>query len=47
MVFTEALRLACKGCKNWIATTLDILRKDRAELDLNPTYTLDHNRDIH
>ena len=47
MVFTEAVTLACKGCKNCIATTLDILRKDRAELDLNPTYILDRNHDIH
>ena len=27
------------GHKNWIATTLNILNKDRTELDLNPTYT--------
>ena len=46
-IFTEAHRLACKLYKNWIATTVDILRKDRTELDLNLTYTLDHNPDIH
>ena len=28
-----------KGHKNWIATTLDIIRKDRTELDLNPSFT--------
>ena len=34
------------GYKYSIATTLDILIKDRTELDLNPTYTLYHNPDI-
>ena len=45
-IFSEAHRWACMACKNWIATTLDILNKDRTELDLNPTYTLDHHPDI-
>ena len=36
------------GYKNWIAKTLDIyyINKDRTELDLNLTYTLEHNPDI-
>ena len=45
-IFSEAHRWACMWHKNWIATTLDILNKDRTELDLNPTYTLNHNPDI-
>ena len=32
-----------RGIKHWIATALDILRKDRAELDLNLTYALNHD----
>ena len=46
-IFTEAHRWACMGYKNWIARTLDILNKDRSELDLNPMCTLDNNPDIH
>ena len=46
-IFTEPHRWACMGYKNWIATTLYILNKERTELDLNPMCTVNHNPDIH